>query len=94
PASASIGDYPIMVSNAQGQGLSNYSITYVQGTLSVTDKILLTLDGLTVENKVYDGTRTAVVANYGTLAGVEPGTDVQLDASAASALFNTKNAGN
>ena len=94
PAGASIGDYPIMVSNAQGQGLSNYSISYVQGTLSVTDKILLTLDGLAIENKVYDGTRTATVANYGTLAGVEPGTDVQLDTSAASALFNTKNVGN
>jgi uncharacterized repeat protein (TIGR02543 family) len=94
PASAPIGNYPIIASNAQGQGLSNYTITYVQGTLSVTDKILLTLTGLTIENKVYDGTRTATVSNYGTLTGVEPGTEVQLDTSQATALFNTKNVGN
>ncbi|TVQ89013.1 MAG: T9SS C-terminal target domain-containing protein, partial [Bacteroidetes bacterium] len=31
---------------------------------------------------------------YGTLVGVEPGTDVQLDTSQATALFNNKNVGN
>ncbi|MBW6479408.1 MAG: T9SS type A sorting domain-containing protein [Bacteroidales bacterium] len=94
PASAPVGDYPILASNAQGQGLSNYNISYVPGTLSVSDKILLTLEGLTVDNKVYDGTRTATVSDFGTLTGVQPGTDVQLDTSQATALFNTKNVGN
>jgi hypothetical protein len=35
-ARAPVGAYPILVSNAQGTGLGNYIITYVNGTLTVT----------------------------------------------------------
>src|SRR5439155_11651878 len=35
-ASASVGSYPIVPDNAAGTGLTNYIITYQNGTLSVT----------------------------------------------------------
>ncbi len=34
-ATATVGDYTISASNADGTGLSNYDITYVDGTLSI-----------------------------------------------------------
>lgn len=40
-ASAGAGNYAIVASNAQGNGLSNYDITYVDGVLSVTGSIPL-----------------------------------------------------
>ena len=35
PASATVGTYPIVPSAATGTGLGNYTITYVNGTLTV-----------------------------------------------------------
>ena len=35
PASATVGTYPIVPSAATGTGLSNYTISYVNGTLTV-----------------------------------------------------------
>jgi hypothetical protein len=42
-AAAAIGTYDITASGASGTGLGNYSIHYVNGTLTVTDKIVLTV---------------------------------------------------
>ncbi len=36
PASANVGTYPIVPSAATGSGLSNYKITYIDGTLTIT----------------------------------------------------------
>jgi len=38
-ASAAVGTYPIVANEVEGTGLSNYDINYVDGTLTVTDKI-------------------------------------------------------
>ena len=35
-STAPVGSYPITISNAVGTGLSNYTVTYVNGTLTVT----------------------------------------------------------
>ena len=35
-STANVGSYPILISDAVGTGLNNYSITYVDGTLKVT----------------------------------------------------------
>ena len=48
--------YAINASAAVGSGLSNYTITYVNGTLTVTPKTLTA--SITAANKVYDGTTT------------------------------------
>ena len=81
PASANVGSYPIVASNAAGGTFnpSNYAITYVAGTLTV-DPALLT-PGLTgTISKTYDGTTAATLAagNY-TLAGVISGDNVTLN---------------
>ena len=39
-ATANVGNYDVDASNAQGTGLSNYSISYLDGTLSVDPKAL------------------------------------------------------
>ncbi|HSL28108.1 MAG TPA: MBG domain-containing protein [Anaerolineales bacterium] len=50
-ASAPVGDYPIVASNATGSGLDNYTISYENGTLSVGPKALtITADD---QNKTY-----------------------------------------
>ncbi|WP_042446548.1 beta strand repeat-containing protein [Azospirillum sp. B510] len=46
-ATAGVGSYAITASAAQGSGLSNYTITYVDGALTVTPRsILVTADSL------------------------------------------------
>ncbi|MDO8966650.1 Ig-like domain-containing protein, partial [Algoriphagus sp.] len=40
PATAGVNDYDILISEAEGAGLSNYEITYVKGTLTVGKKTL------------------------------------------------------
>ncbi|ALG74230.1 hypothetical protein AL072_24980 [Azospirillum thiophilum] len=46
-ATAGVGSYGISASSAQGSGLSNYTITYADGTLTVTSRpILVTADSL------------------------------------------------
>lgn len=57
---AAAGEYAITISNAQGTGLDNYDISYVNGTLTVS-KINLTVTGATAENKVYDGNTSATL---------------------------------
>jgi len=61
PASANVGTYPIVASAAVGTGLSNYSISYTDGTLTVTQAALV----ITANNtsKVY-----GIVANLGSTA--------------------------
>jgi hypothetical protein len=50
-SNATIGSYPIMASNVSGLGLTNYSVVYSNGTLTVNAMSLLIVAGST--NKVY-----------------------------------------
>ena len=49
--------------------LSNYNVNYVSGTLTVNRKVL-TLTGLTAEDKIYDGDNVATISSYGSLSGI------------------------
>jgi len=93
-ADAEVGNYDIIPSNAQGVAVENYSISYVNGTLTVTDKIILALAGTVAEDKVYDGTTIATISDIGILIGVRPGDDVSIDTDQVIANFNNKNADN
>jgi hypothetical protein len=90
---AVLADYDILISDAQGAGVENYNITYVNGTLTVTDKIILEISDLVAESKVYDATTDAVIADYGTIAPIETGDDVTLVTDNAVATFGTANVG-
>ncbi|MGE0076239.1 MAG: PKD domain-containing protein [Bacteroidales bacterium] len=52
-SSAAEGEYPIVASNASGLGLGNYSITYVDGKLTVTAKQLPVITWSTPAGIVY-----------------------------------------
>jgi YDG domain/Bacterial Ig-like domain (group 3)/MBG domain (YGX type) len=90
PASVQVtgSPYPIIPSAAVGSGLSNYTITYVNGTLTVTPKTLTA--SITAANKVYDGTTTATATNQ-PLSGVVNGDSVSLTGGIAT--FANKNVG-
>ena len=89
-AEAVVGDYDIVPSDAQGDGLENYTISYVNGTMSVTDKTVLTISGVTAQDRVYDGTTTATISNYGSLNGVVDGDVVSLNTTGVMAAFSSK----
>jgi len=93
-AAATVGNYDITPSNAVGTGLSNYNITYTKGTLTVTDKTIVTITGITADSKVYDGNTSATISSWGTLVGVAGGDDVSIDHSGASASFASKTVAN
>ena len=90
PATAQVAGspYSIIPSAAVGTGLSNYTITYVNGTLTVTPKTLTA--SITAANKVYDGTTTATATNQ-PLVGLVNGDSVSL--TGGTATFANKNVG-
>ncbi|MFN3557273.1 MAG: MBG domain-containing protein, partial [Bacteroidales bacterium] len=93
-ASAAVGQYPILISGAQGMGLENYSITYTDGIMTVTDKIILVLAGMEASDKIYDGNTLAQITDYGELQGIDEGDEVILDTGFAVAFFANKHVGN
>ncbi|MDR1940609.1 MAG: YDG domain-containing protein [Clostridiales bacterium] len=55
----------------------NYNLTYIGNTLKI-DKKILTLSGISVLDKLYDGTKTAAVTGEPTLVGVVGGDAISL----------------
>ncbi|BAP87656.1 filamentous haemagglutinin family outer membrane protein [Burkholderiales bacterium GJ-E10] len=78
----------ILASGATGTGLSNYTISYVPGTLTIDPKAL-TVSGEAALNKVYDGSTTATLTG-GTLPGLINGDSVTLT---QAGTFASKNVG-
>ena len=68
---ADVGTYPISADKATGSGLGNYIVTYHPGTLTVTDKITLTV---TANNKSRDYGKTDPPFTY-KIVGFDPGDD-------------------
>ncbi|WP_309329386.1 YDG domain-containing protein [Mucilaginibacter sp.] len=80
--------YTITASAALGNGLPNYSISYIDGTFTVTPKAL-TMPGAAGASRVYDGTTLASVTG-GTLSGIISPDVVTIN---AACTFATANAG-
>ncbi|MFZ4772222.1 MAG: beta strand repeat-containing protein, partial [Ferruginibacter sp.] len=76
---AGTGTYNIVPSAATGGTFtaSNYSITYTNGTLTVTAKGL-TIDSLSASDKNFDGNTNATITGTATLVGVVNGDVVSL----------------
>src|SRR5438552_8511956 len=79
--SAPVGSYDIVPSAASGSGVSNYSISYHNGSLTVGRATVIA--SITAENKVYDGAASATIAG-GSLSGVVGGDNVALSGGTAS----------
>ena len=62
PASEPVGTYPIILSAATDTGLSNYTITYLNGTLTVNPALLIV--NATNKSMTYDGTVPALTYTY------------------------------
>ena len=88
-----VGTWTVTPSDATGSGLSNYTITYVAGTLTI-NPLALTISDFAVANKTYDGTTDATITDDGTLSGVISGDDVTLVDSDVSASFDNDLVGN
>jgi hypothetical protein len=85
--------YTIVPSAAVGSGLSNYTITYVNGTLIVSPASS-TVTNLVALDKVYNGTTNATLdATNAGVAGALNGDNVTLVTSNAVAYFADKNVG-
>jgi hypothetical protein len=87
------GTYTISPS---GYVSTNYSYTYVDGTLTI-DKAPLTITGAAIDNRAYDGVNGATFSNYGTLSGTFYGSDagnVNINIAGTSATFDRINVEN
>jgi hypothetical protein len=88
PASASVGGYSIVPSAALGTGLGNYSITYVDGTLTVGPAVLTIMADSS--SKTYGETVTFAGTEFG-ISGLVNGdtvTSVTLTSGGADATAN------
>ncbi len=68
-ATADLGSYEIDVSEASGKGLTNYAISYVNGTLTVTPAAIT---GLSLKDTafIYDGTKKTLSVSGDLPAGI------------------------
>jgi len=92
-----VGNYPITVVDAGTLSAANYyfpSADFQNGTLTVTPKVV-TVTGITANNKVYDGTTSATIGGLGNakLTGVLSGDAVTLNTTGALGNFVSKNVG-
>ncbi|MCF0113890.1 MAG: hypothetical protein HUJ56_00950, partial [Erysipelotrichaceae bacterium] len=94
-----VGEYDITptnikISDANGADMTgNYQITAEPGKLTI-NKQSVTVGGIVVENKDYDGTTDATVNLDNIMfTGLIEGDQLALDASKVSAVFDDKNAG-
>ena len=88
-----VGDHTITLAHTQTGTNAGYAINLdTTGTLTVTPKPL-TLSGLSVADKVYDGTSAATIATAGSLVGLLSGDDAAVSGSATAEFANVR-AGN
>jgi len=77
-----------------GNGGGNYNVIFITDTNGVVAGIAVTVNGITANNKMYDGTNAATLNTAGaTLSGVVPGDVVLLDVTGATGTFSNKNVG-
>ncbi|GGD79624.1 hypothetical protein GCM10011514_49500 [Emticicia aquatilis] len=75
-----------------GVDASNYMITQPTGITANITKASLTISGITVNNKIYDGNTTATLSGIPTLDGIINNDDVSITGT-VSATFGNKNIG-
>ncbi len=87
-----LGTYPINVGSLTLG--TNYSQTYVGANLTIVSQTILTVTGITVTNKTYDGTTTATPDfTNAQLVGVISPDQVTLVTAGASGAFSNPNVG-
>ncbi|WP_158229010.1 YDG domain-containing protein [Chitinimonas sp. BJB300] len=69
------------------------SSTTANGNIGTITPKALTLNGLTPNNKIYDGSTLATIGSYGSLVGLVTGDAVNLNSANATANYADKNVG-
>lgn len=91
-STATAGSYDIVPSAATGPALSNYTISYVPGTLTVDPR---SISGTVIaDNKPYDGNTTATISSCSLSGLVNSDTVNTVSCGNGVATFDNKNAGN
>ncbi|WP_237132312.1 YDG domain-containing protein [Pseudohongiella sp. O18] len=78
----------------QGNDASNYLLNQPGALTGTISKRNITVDGLTIADKVYDGTTTAEISGTGTFGGAIAGDDLAINVGEVDVQFADKNAGN
>ena len=86
-----VGTYTI-TAKFMGDTQNHNAISDKSATLTIAKKAL-TVTGINVANKTYDGTTAATLVSAGSLSGVISGDDVTIDTSNITATFVSANAG-
>ena len=96
-SSGSVGTGKVLTpagSITDGNGGNNYNLVLTPVANGVITPKPLTVNGIAVQSKVYDGTTSATVnAGGATLAGVVPGDNVSIQVGSVSGTFASKHAG-
>ncbi|GHM99170.1 hypothetical protein WSM22_06600 [Cytophagales bacterium WSM2-2] len=71
---------------------ANYNSAQVTQAFTVTPKTI-TITGVSIADKAYDGTTTATITGTPALNGIVPGDNMTLNSTSATAIFSDKNAG-
>ncbi len=77
-----------------GTNASSYFVTQPIGLMADITAKELTITGITIDNKVFDGNTNATISGTASLVGVVGGDVVTLDVSGATASFNDASIGN
>jgi filamentous hemagglutinin family protein len=89
-------DKPITLSGSftlNGSDAGNYTLNLPDTLTGSISKRNITVDGLTIADKVYDGTRVAQISGTGTFGGTIAGDDLAIDVGEVQLEFADKNAG-
>ncbi|RWW98742.1 YDG domain-containing protein [Flavobacterium cerinum] len=93
------GNHPIAITSGYtltGTNAGNYTLTLPQQPTGLTATITageITITGILVGNKIYDGTTTATITGTPILNGIANSEAITLDAATATALFATNQTG-
>ncbi|OFE12989.1 hypothetical protein PHACT_07430 [Pseudohongiella acticola] len=77
-----------------GNDAGNYTLNLPNALTGSVSKRNITVDGLTIADKVYDGTSVAQISGTGTFGGTIAGDDLAIDVGEVELEFADKNAGN
>jgi hypothetical protein len=76
-----------------GSDAANYTLTQPTGLLGTIARLGITVSGLTIADKVYDGTVAGEISGTGTFGGVIAGDEVMMDVGEIEITFADRNAG-
>ena len=76
-----------------GLDAANYALTQPADLVGTIARLGITVTGLTIADKIYDGTETGVISGTGSFGGTIAGDDLAINVGAINVTFADKNVG-